>query len=845
MADYHAPAQLPPALTALNNWLVWRLVQKPGEKKPRKVPFYIDGGTRTGTQGTPEDKARLSTYDRTVAACIKGHYTGIGFALMPGDNMVALDFDNCVVDGVIEPRIAALVAGTYAEFSPSNNGIRAFMKGAMRSRKDNADAKDRNADGSRKDGQFDIEFFGTNGFVTITGNATPDCELFGLEGTVLGLTSEVLALYAARFGNTGTLVVQPIDGADDLSLLPPPNLGWTLEQARSYLFDCDANTNRATWLNALMAIHHELQGSPEAFDLVDEWSATAASYGGREDVEGRWRSFGRSASGTITGKWLLKWRGDLQVHLKYDAVAEWKTKIADTQDEFTLREKVCTDIRADFRLDDMGRESLSQMLRTAFDRLGTKYQIAQCRSLIAEKRSAKQKLDSGTPEWLKGWTYVTDDDQFYRKDSDEWLTLQGFNASYNCEMPVNENGEISKVAAWYVLDNGLVERVTRGMYLPWADPLFTHSGIKCVNTYRPSSVPIAVDSLTTGGKAAVATVLRHLGLLCGNRAAMVNTFVDWMAHNVQQPGVKIRWAPLIKGVEGDGKSIFGDLMASVMGRVNVRNVSPKVLGTDFTGWAEGSALVVLEEIKLTGHNRHDNMNALKPVITNDHVEVHRKGKDGYDAVNTTNYIAFTNFVDALPLTDTDRRWFIIFTPFAAIEQMAAAIGPGVPRDVLSAYFANLVAMIQQYPAELRRWLLDHKISADFKPNSSAPMTDEKAVMIGMGVSEEESAVRELLEKGGVGISTSVFASSYVMGELLTTGSDVSLATSAWSRLLVRIGYTRAPKKLKWRGKTENVWVLGHKHMEPGDLRKALDATVLDDLFSDVQAAKGSEIDPIF
>ena len=638
------------------------------------------------------------------------------------------------------------------------------------------------------------------------------------------------------------------DADDLLSLVSEGDrLGWTLDQGRSVLMALDANADRAYWVKCLAALHHEFSGDAAALEVAVDWSMTADNFASREDVEQRWASFGKYRGGDVAGgRWLLAQQRERQVHLKYDAVAQWKARIAETQDEFALREKVCPEIRLDFRLDDMGREALSQLLRQTFEGLGTKYPIAQCRTLLAEKRPEKARGDADVPPWLQGWTYVTDDDKFYRIDSEEWLTMQGFNASYNQEMPVNENGEVTTTASWQVLNNGRVERVTRGMYLPWAGPLFTSDGgIRCVNTYRPSSVPESVPALSPGGKAAVAAVMRHLRLICGGRESVVSTFVNWMAHNVQFPGVKVRWAPLIKGVEGDGKSLLGDLMAAVMGRSNVRNVSPKVLGTDFTGWAEGSCMVVLEEIKLTGHNRHDILNAVKPFITNGHVEVHRKGQDGYDIVNTTNYIAFTNFADALPLTDTDRRWWIVFTPFTTIEQLAAAIGAGDARSVLGAYFSSLVGMIQKYPAELRRWLLDHQIDADFKPNSAAPMTEEKAVMIGMGVSEEESAVREILEKGGVGISTKIFASSYVMGELLTSGSDVSLATSAWSRLLMRMGYTRSPKKLKWRGKTENVWVLGHKHLEPSELRKTLDETVVDDLFADVPTAKSSEIDDIF
>jgi len=210
--------------------------------------------------------------------------------------------------------------------------------------------------------------------------------------------------------------------------------------------------------------------------------------------------------------------------------------------------------------------------------------------------------------------------------------------------------------------------------------------------------------------------------------------------------------------------------------------------------------------------------------------------NGGDNVNTVNYIAFTNYADALPLTETDRRWWIVFTPFATLAEVAAAIGPGPFRKVLKDYFDKLHSVIQQYPAELRCWLLNHKIDADFQPNGSAPMTDEKTVMIGMSVSDDERTVREILERGAPGISRTLFASSYLSSEAFTTDNEINLATSALSRLLIKMGYTRLPKKLKWRNKTEIIWVLGHKEVKPEDARFLLDKTL---------NAEGSQCDDLF
>jgi primase-polymerase (primpol)-like protein len=111
---------VPTLLKSRRQWLCWKLVQAPGEPKPRKVPFYANGAARNGDQGTPEDLAQLSDFNPAMAACQARGYTGLGFALLSGSGLVALDFDHCVRDGhILDRRIEALIANTYAEISPS------------------------------------------------------------------------------------------------------------------------------------------------------------------------------------------------------------------------------------------------------------------------------------------------------------------------------------------------------------------------------------------------------------------------------------------------------------------------------------------------------------------------------------------------------------------------------------------------------------------------------------------------------------------------------------------------------------------------------------------------------
>ena len=316
---------------------------------------------------------------------------------------------------------------------------------------------------------------------------------------------------------------------------------------------------------------------------------------------------------------------------------------------------------------------------------------------------------------------------------------------------------------------------------------------------------------------------------------MVQTLIDWMAHNVQQPGVKVRWAPLIKGVQGDGKSLMGTLLACVMGRVNVNTVGPKVLGTDFTGWAQGSAVVVLEEIKLSGHNRYDILNSLKPYLTNDYIEIHQKGKDGHTSINTTNYMAFTNFPDALPLDETDRRWWILFSPFYSLAQMATVVGD------LGKYFDTLHDTIYKHPGELRKWLLDHPISSGFKPNGSAPMSDEKQLMVSSAMSEDEAEVLDILQESSTqkvqGVTPNLFSSRCMGDALILSDSELPLASWSRNKLFSKCGFTKVPKKVRWNGGAHVIWFKGSVIPTGESIKKLLNLTICEksqvlDIFGD-------------
>ncbi len=286
--------QCPGDLRTLPGWLMWRLEHHDGEAKPRKVPYYTDGGKRYGVQGREEDRQRLTTFDAAKAAAARKGFDGVGFAPMPEWQITALDFDNCVVDGGVHADVERLVAGTYAEFSPSGKGVRAFVRGQL---------------GNRKDAHglpFGIETFGSRGFVTYTGNVLPVTELTDCANTIADVTDDLSAYCARRFGREASS--EPAPASDT------PPLGLSDQQLRDALDVLDPSMSHDQWLRVGMSLHHETSGA--GFALWDTWSASGDTYPGSEALQARWDSFGRGGQTPVTAHALVRMANANGAHIE-------------------------------------------------------------------------------------------------------------------------------------------------------------------------------------------------------------------------------------------------------------------------------------------------------------------------------------------------------------------------------------------------------------------------------------------------------------------------------------------------------------------------------------------------
>lgn len=144
---------IPAELKARPQWLVWKYITKPGQKKPAKMPYYATTcELRTGEQGSEADRANLVDFDTAMETAALRDFDGVGFAFLPGDGLIGIDLDAACSDKHAAIRDAC---GTFTESSPSGTGVHIIGLGECETFKSN---------------DVGIEVFCGRQFFTVTGN---------------------------------------------------------------------------------------------------------------------------------------------------------------------------------------------------------------------------------------------------------------------------------------------------------------------------------------------------------------------------------------------------------------------------------------------------------------------------------------------------------------------------------------------------------------------------------------------------------------------------------------------------------------------------------------------------
>jgi hypothetical protein len=273
--------------------------------------------------------------------------------------------------------------------------------------------------------------------------------------------------------------------------------------------------------------------------------------------------------------------------------------------------------------------------------------------------------------------------------------------------------------------------------------LITKGGQTLVNTYWPVDVPRM--------KGDPAPFLAHVAKLLPD-ARDQQILIAYIAACVQHQGYKFQWAPLLQGVQGNGKTLISRCVAEAIGARYVHWPKASKLSNQFNGWMVGKTFYAVEDI-FTPQNREEILEDLKPMITGgDGLEIEGKGVDQISVDICGNFIFNCNKRAGLRKTKDDRRYCTLFTP----QQSKADLGAcGMTGD----YFPKLYRWLKLEGgyAIVTDFLMSYAIPAELNPALEcgglahiAPETSTTHEAIRAGVGRVEQELAEAISAGRPG-----------------------------------------------------------------------------------------------
>lgn len=605
-------------------------------------------------------------------------------------------------------------------------------------------------------------------------------------------------------------------GSDDLDFLRAPVEEVTLEVAEQALAKLDPDMGYMDWLAVAMAFRHQFHHleEEEAFEIFDKWSALGEKYGGRKDTEAKWKAIRPNPAGRapVTIRTLLHkavdagWDAGPLAQACFEKTERWIADPARTIKE--LFTKGVTMVAATPLASTSEEEVLLNKLLEAGKRLGAKTSVAVLRKELKRMKkelAAARDPDQGKrPKWTRGVVYVSGTNEFFRQVTGERLSPEAADNRWGkhllAQSDLTEGADADTSARPqvrprdYLLNVIQVPDVYDYLYDPRNpnDSIVTRDKVSYINTYiRNYPEPDYEEAEACG-----AMFETHLGKLIAD-PAYIETLLDFLCFLVQHPGKKIRWACLIQGAEGCGKTLISETMARVLGQGNAKAVDASVLfSTAFNDWAVGAQLVTLEEIRVVGHNRYEVMNKLKPCISNGRIGVNRKYRDTAEMENVTNYLLYSNHLDSLALSDGTRRYFVLQAAMQTVESVRA-LGEN--------YFRKYFKKLDRHPGGFRAYFETRPISDNFDPDGHAPRTIFLDQLVEASASNDTALIRQAIGDSSNPLVSRDLVCSRTLIKMLEAEGHQDMKGQTLASILREDGYESVGRKIVGEEK-RTLWV---------------------------------------
>jgi hypothetical protein len=278
-----------------------------------------------------------------------------------------------------------------------------------------------------------------------------------------------------------------------------------------------------------------------------------------------------------------------------------------------------------------------------------------------------------------------------------------------------------------------------------------HKGAAVFNQYRPPQIAAPDDP------ALARPWLDHVKLVYPDEATHI---INWLAHRIQHPEVKINHALVLGGAQGIGKDTLLEPVKYAVGHWNFQEASPQQLLGRFNGFLKSVILRISEARDLGEFDRFTFYDHMKAYVAAppDTLRVDEKHLREYNILNCCGVIITTNHkTDGIYLPADDRRHFVAWSPLQKED-----------KQFQDSYWNKLWGYyhsggLRQVAAFLRQHDLSH-----FDPKAPPRKTDAFWAIVDANRSGEEAELADAIE--GLGKPD-----AFNLEQLLTLNQDTDLA----------------------------------------------------------------------
>ena len=145
-------------------------------------------------------------------------------------------------------------------------------------------------------------------------------------------------------------------------------------------------------------------------------------------------------------------------------------------------------------------------------------------------------------------------------------------------------------------------------------------------------------------------------VIADGNATHANYIIGWAAQIIQKPMTKVGVGLVLRGGKGTGKTMFGELLGHLFAAHHMIVSRAEAVTGNFNRHLESTLLLQADEAYWAGAKSSEG--ALKDLLTNDRIQIERKGVDSYSAPNYTRVLFTSNESFVVPASLDERRFAV-------------------------------------------------------------------------------------------------------------------------------------------------------------------------------------------